>query len=63
MEPEPGAVSNPTRRPRIPLAEAEMDVIRTARADGENVVSICRRFNVNRMTVWAHTKGAAWSRS
>lgn len=53
---EPGVVANPRRRARTPLTESQVDAIRTARANGESVVSICRRFNVHRMTVWTHTK-------
>ena len=55
-EPEPGAVSNPTRRSRTPLTPEEVDAIRTARTNGESVVSICRQFDIHRMTVWTHTK-------
>lgn len=55
-EPEPGVVSNPTRRSRTPLTEREVDAIRTARANGESVVSIAKRFDIHRMTVWTHTK-------
>lgn len=53
---EPGVVANPRRQPRTPLTESQVDAIRTARANGESVVSICRRFEVHRMTVWTHTK-------
>lgn len=53
---EPGVVASPRRRARTPLTESQVDAIRTARANGESVVSIYRRFNVYRMTVWTHTK-------
>lgn len=53
---EPGVVANPRRRARAPLTDGQVDAIRTARANGESVVWICRRFNVHRMTVWTHTK-------
>ena len=53
---EPGVVANPRRRARTPLTESQVDAIRTARANGESVVSICRRFDVHRMTVWTHTR-------
>lgn len=53
---EPNVVGNPRRRARTPLTESQVDAIRTARANGESVVSICRRFDVHRMTVWTHTK-------
>lgn len=53
---EPGVVSNPRRRARTALTERQVDAIRTARANGESVVSICRRFDVHRMTVWTHTR-------
>ena len=55
-EPEAGVVANPTRRSRTQLTETEVDAIRTARANGESVVSICRQFEIHRMTVWIHTK-------
>ena len=53
---EPGVIANPRRRARTPLTERQVDAIRTARANGESVVSICRRFDVHRMTVWTHTR-------
>lgn len=52
---EPGVVANPRRRARTPLTDRQVDAIRTARANGESVVSISRRFGVHRMTVWTHT--------
>ena len=55
-EGEPGVVANPRRRARTPLTESQVDAIRTARANGESVVSISRQFGVHRMTVWTHTK-------
>ncbi len=48
---EPGVVANPRRRARTLLTESQVDAIRTARANGESVVSICQWFNVHRMTV------------
>ena len=56
VEPESGVVLNPTRRSRTPLTAEEVDAIRTARTNGESVISICRRFDVHRMTVWNHTR-------
>lgn len=56
-EDKPGIVANPGRRARTPLTDNQVDAIRTARAHGESVISICRRFDVHRMTVWTHTKG------
>lgn len=53
---KPGVVANPRRRARTPLTESQVDAIRTARTNGESVVSICRRFEIHRMTVWTHTK-------
>lgn len=53
---EPGVVANPRKRARAPPTESQVDAIRTARANGESVVSICRRFDVHRMTVWTHTR-------
>lgn len=55
-EPEHGVVTTPRRRTRTPLSESEVDSIRTARINGESVVSISRRFDVHRMTVWTHTR-------
>lgn len=55
-EEDPEVVANPRRRARTPLTEIQVDAIRTARASGERVVSICRRFDVHQMTVWTHTK-------
>lgn len=55
-EDESEVVANPGRRSRTPLTESQVDAIRTARTNGESVVSICRRFEVHRMTVWTHTK-------
>ena len=55
-EPESGVVTNPTRRSRTPLAPNEVDAIRTARANGESVLSICRRFDVHRVTVWERAR-------
>ncbi len=56
VEDEPGVVVNPRRRARTPLTDSQVDAIGTARANGESVVSISRRFDVHRMTVWTHTK-------
>lgn len=53
---EPGVVRTPSRRTRTPLTESELDSIRTARRNGESVVSITKRFGIHRMTVWTHTK-------
>ncbi len=53
---EPDVVANPRRRARTPLTDSQVDAIRTARANGESVVSISRRFGVHRMTVWTRTK-------
>lgn len=55
-EDEPGVVAIPRRRARTPLTDSQVDATRTARASGESVVSISRRFGVHRMTVWMHTK-------
>lgn len=51
-----GVVSNPGRRNRTPLTAKEVEAIQTARANGESVLSIAKRFNIHRMTVWEHTK-------
>lgn len=50
-EREPGVVRTPRRRTRTPLTGRELASIRTARASGESVVSISRRFGIHRMTV------------
>lgn len=56
VEDEPDVVANPRRRARTPLSERQVDAIRTARANGDSVLSICQRFDVHRMTVWTHTR-------
>jgi len=55
-EGEPAVIAKPGRRARTPLTESQVDAIRTARANGESVISICRRFDVHRMTVWTYTR-------
>ena len=55
-EPDPGVLSNPSRRNRTPLTVKEVEAIQTARANGESVLSIAKQFNIHRMTVWEHTK-------
>lgn len=55
-EDKSGVVANPRRRARTPLTVSQVDAIRTARANGESVMSISQRFSVHRMTVWTHTK-------
>ena len=57
-EPGSGVVSNPSRRNRTPLTEKEVEAIRTARAEGERVVSIAERFGIHRCTVLHYTKTA-----
>jgi DNA invertase Pin-like site-specific DNA recombinase len=49
-------VLNPSRRTRTPLTDKEVEAIRTLRDEGESVLSIAKRFNVHRATVWEHTK-------
>jgi len=53
---EPGVVANPRRRARTPLTAKQVDSIRTARENGESVLSIARRFDVHRATVWEYTR-------
>lgn len=53
---EPGVVANPRRRARTRLTAKQVDSIRTARENGESVLSIARRFDVHRATVWEHTR-------
>ena len=50
-----GAVTEPKRRNRTPLTAKQIDAIQTAREGGENVMSIARRFEASRMTVWEKT--------
>ncbi len=51
-----GAVTEPKRRSRTPLTLQQVDAIQTARDSGESVMSIARRFEVSRMTVWENTR-------
>lgn len=53
---ELGVVPAPRRRSQALLTESEVDVIRTARVNGESVLSISRRFEVGRMAVWEKTR-------
>lgn len=62
-EPDPGVVSNPTRRNRTPLTAKEVDAIQTARANGESALSIAKRFSIHRMTVWEYTKATPAQRA
>lgn len=58
-KPNPGVVSNPSRRNRTPLTAKEVGAIQTALVNGESVLSIAKRFNIHRMTVWEHTKASS----
>lgn len=49
-------VTEPSRPPRTPPTPEEVDAIRTARASGESVRSIAKRFNKHRSTVWRYTR-------
>ncbi|TSD62438.1 hypothetical protein FNM00_11725 [Aeromicrobium piscarium] len=49
-------ITEPKRRSRTPLTAKQIDAIHTARDDGESVMSIARRFEVSRMTVWEKTR-------
>jgi len=51
-----GVVTEPKRRSRTPLTAKQIDAIHTARDSGESVMSIARRFDVSRMTVWEKTR-------
>ncbi len=51
-------VENPSRCSRTPLTEKEVEAIRTARAGGESVLSIAKRFGIHRATVWEYTKSS-----
>ena len=50
------AATEPKRRTRTPLTDAEVDAIRTARADGASVTALAKRFGVHRGTIWARTR-------
>ena len=50
------AVTEPKRRSQTPLTANQIDAIQTARDSGESVMSIARRFEVSRMTVWDKTR-------
>lgn len=50
------AVTEPTRRSRTPLTAKQIDAIHTARENGESVMSIARRFEVHRATVWEKSR-------
>lgn len=50
------AITEPKRRSRTLLTPNQIDAIQTARESGESVVSIARRFEVSRMTVWEKTR-------
>ncbi len=52
------AVTQPKRWSRTPLTAKQIDAIHTARKGGESVMSIARRFEVSRMTVWEKTRQA-----
>ncbi len=47
-----GAATAPKRRSRTPLTANQIAAIQTARKNGESVMSITRRFEVHRGTVW-----------
>lgn len=49
-------LEEPTRRSRTPLTPHQIDAIHTVRANGESAMSIARRFEVSRMTVWEKTR-------
>ncbi|MEJ1092582.1 recombinase family protein [Microbacterium istanbulense] len=51
-----GASAEPKKRPRTRLTDTEVDVMRTARADGVSVKTLARRYGVHRGTVWAKTR-------
>ena len=51
-----GVVTEPKRRRRTPLTAKQIGEIHTARDSGESVMSIARRFEVSRMTVWEKTR-------
>ena len=51
-----GTSVEPKKRPRTRLTDTEVDVMRTARADGVSVKTLARRYGVHRGTVWAKTR-------
>lgn len=50
------ASAEPKKRPRTRLTDKEVDAMRTARAAGDSVTALARRFGVHRGTVWAKTR-------
>ena len=51
-----GVSAEATRRSRTPLTEAEVDTMRTARANGTTVTTLAKQFGVHRGTVWSKTR-------
>lgn len=51
-----GASAEPMKRPRTRLTESEVDAMRTARAHGDSVNALAKRFGIHRGTVWAKTR-------
>ncbi|ROR53224.1 hypothetical protein EDD41_0356 [Luteococcus japonicus] len=52
------AAAEPRRRTRTRLTEEEVNVMRTARANGASVTTLAKKFGVHRATVWTKTRGA-----
>ena len=52
------ASTEPRRRTRTPLTDAEVDAMRTARANGVSVTTLAKLYSVHRGTVWAKTRWA-----
>ncbi|GAB2485938.1 hypothetical protein GCM10027030_19970 [Luteococcus sediminum] len=50
------ASAEPRRLTRTRLTEAEVDAMRTARANGVSVSALAKRFGIHRGTVWRKTR-------
>lgn len=53
---EPEFITNPGRRARTPLAELEVDTIRTTQGHGTSVHAITQQFGAHPATVWEKTR-------
>ena len=55
-DPLVGVSAEPKKRPRTRLTDEEVDAIRTARAAGDSVNALARRYGVHRGTIWEKTR-------
>lgn len=53
-----GASAEPSKRPRTPLTDKEVDAMRTVRANGVSVTTLARQYGIHRGTVWAKMRQA-----